>query len=202
MVEESRGEIILYQREGRPALEVTFGDTSAWLTQAQMADLFQTTKQNISLHIKNIIEEGELEERATVKDYLTVQNEGSREVKRNIAYYSLDMIIAVGYRVKSFALRRMVNAFFDMAEMKAEMHEPMHMRDWVETLDKFSRDFGVGVLEDNGSVGHDQAVMKATEEYDIYRKQLTDELTDVEKAYLQTLREMELRLKAADTDDE
>ncbi|WP_262493713.1 virulence RhuM family protein [Niastella koreensis] len=66
-----------------------------------MAELFQTTKQNISLHIKNIYEEGELIEEGTVKEYLTVQNEGSREVKRNLQHYNLDVIISVGYRVKS-----------------------------------------------------------------------------------------------------
>lgn len=72
-----------------------------WLTQAQMAELFQGTKQNISLHIRNIYKEGELEETATVKEYLTVQKEGNRKVQRNISYYNLDVIISVGYRVKS-----------------------------------------------------------------------------------------------------
>jgi len=66
-----------------------------------MVELFQTTKQNISLHIKNIYEEGELDEIATVKDYLTVQPEGKREVQRNLKFYNLDVIISVGYRVKS-----------------------------------------------------------------------------------------------------
>lgn len=66
-----------------------------------MSELFQATKQNISLHIRNIYKEGELEERATVKEYLTVQKEGKRSVKRNISYYNLDVIISVGYRVKS-----------------------------------------------------------------------------------------------------
>jgi hypothetical protein len=66
-----------------------------------MEDLFRTTKQNVSLHANNVFKEGELETLATVKDYLTVQNEGGREVFRNIRYYNLDVIISVGYRVKS-----------------------------------------------------------------------------------------------------
>ena len=76
------------------------GET-VWLSQAQMAELFNATKQNISLHINNIYDEGELEQIATVKDYLTVQKEGKRMVKRHINLYNLDVIISVGYRVKS-----------------------------------------------------------------------------------------------------
>lgn len=95
-------EIIMYQTEdGQTKVDVRMEDETVWLSQAQMSELFQTTKQNISLHISNAFEEGELEESATVKDFLTVQNEGSREVKRSIKYYNLDVIISVGYRVKS-----------------------------------------------------------------------------------------------------
>lgn len=95
-------EIIIYQPDDTLALDVRVEDESVWLTQAQMAELFQATKQNISLHIRNIYKERELEETATVKEYLTVQKEGKRKVRRNISYYNLDVIISVGYRVKSF----------------------------------------------------------------------------------------------------
>jgi hypothetical protein len=94
-----------------------------------------------------------------------------------------------------FALRRMVNAFFDMAELKAEMQEPMYMRNWLETLDKFTSDFGFGVLKNSGSVSHIDAVEKAHHEYSAYKTQLSDNLSDVEKAYLDTLRDMQKRLK-------
>jgi hypothetical protein len=91
-----------YQTEdGAIKIDVRLENETVWLSQAQMSELFQTTKQNISLHINNAFEEGELEKSATVKDFLTVQNEGSREVKRSIKYYNLDVIISVGYRVKS-----------------------------------------------------------------------------------------------------
>lgn len=101
MKEDNANEIILYQPDDTLALDVRVEDETVWLTQAQMAELFQATKQNISLHIRNIYKEGELEETATVKEYLTVQKEGNRKVQRNISYYNLDVIISVGYRVKS-----------------------------------------------------------------------------------------------------
>lgn len=333
-MKSDNSEIIIYQaKDGRIKIDVRLEDETLWLSQAQMAELFQTTKQNISLHIKNAFKEGEVEPSATVKEYLTVQNEGERAVSRSVKHYNLDVIISVGYRVKSlrgtqfrqwatvvlheylqkgfamnddflknmggglywkellerirdirasekvmyrqvldlyatsldynaaspetyeffkivqnklhyavsghtaseiifnranaelpfmglkvfkgtrpvksevtvaknymtekelFALRRMVNAFFDMAELKAEMHEPMHMKDWLEMLDTFSRDFGMGILEGAGSVSHTEALEKASREYDAYRAGLLEDLTDVEKAYLDTLKQMQQKLK-------
>jgi hypothetical protein len=116
---------------------------------------------------------------------------GSRPVKSEVT-------VAKNYMTEKelFALRRMVNAFFDMAELKAETHDPMYMKDWLETLDKFSRDFGVGVLDGAGSISHDKAVEKAHHEYTVYRTQLPNDLTDVEKAYLDTLKRMQKKLKA------
>ena len=96
------GEILLYQTEdGRTRIECRFEDNTLWLSQTLMADLFQTTVPNINLHIKNILSEGELTEAATIKDYLIVRPEGARQVRRPVMYYSLDMIIAVGFRVRS-----------------------------------------------------------------------------------------------------
>ncbi len=76
-------------------------DDTVWLTQQMLAELYGTTKQNISLHILNIYEEEELSRESTVKDFLTVRNEGNRKVNRRLEYYNLDIIIAVGYRVNS-----------------------------------------------------------------------------------------------------
>ena len=98
---EPNNEIILYQPDSTVSLEVRVENETVWLTQQQMSELFQATKQNISLHINNIFKEGELEQDSTVKYSLTVQKEGLRTVKRKIAYYNLDIIISVGYRVKS-----------------------------------------------------------------------------------------------------
>lgn len=95
-------QVLFYQAEdGRSRIEVRLDEGTVWLTQALIAELYQTTKQNVSLHIQNIFADGELDPAATVKEYLTVQTEGSRAVKRTIEYYNLDMILAIGYRVRS-----------------------------------------------------------------------------------------------------
>ena len=98
----SKGEIVIYKSpEGDTKLEVTLEEETVWLSQAQLVDLFKTTKQNVSLHINNIFIEEELDRKSTVKEYLTVQKEGGRKVQRLIDYYNLDVVISVGYRVKS-----------------------------------------------------------------------------------------------------
>jgi len=321
-------EIIIYKSaDGLVKIDVLMEGETLWLTQAQIAELFGRERSVISKHIRNIFSEGELDKKSNV------QNMHIANSDKPINLYNLDVIIAVGYRVKSsrgtqfrqwatqvlheylqkgfamnddqlknmggglywkelldrirdirtsekvmyrqvldlyatsldynaampetveffkivqnklhyavsghtaseivfdranaelpfmgltvfkgkrpvksevtiaknymteeelFALRRMVNAFFDMAELKAERHEPMYMRDWLGMLDKFTSDFGFGILEGSGSVKHIEAVEKANREYDIYQKQLPDELTDVEKAYLDNLRDMQKQLK-------
>jgi len=328
-------EVIIYKSaDGLVKIDVRMEGETLWLTQAQMAELFGRERSVISKHIRNIFSEGEIDKKSNV------QNMHIANSDKPIKLYSLDVIIAVGYRVKSpsgtqfrqwatqvlheylqkgfamnddqlknmggglywkelldrirdirasekvmyrqvldlyatsldynaampetveffkivqnklhyaasghtaseiifnranaespfmgltvfkgkrpvksevtiaknymtekelFALRRMVNAFFDMAELKAERHEPMYMRDWLETLDKFTSDFGFGVLEGSGSVKHIEAVEKAHREYDTYRTQLPDDLTDVEKAYLDNLRDMRKRLKGGGKGDE
>ena len=101
-MEGQKGEIILYQREdGAVQIDVRVEDETVWLTQQQIAELFDTTKQNVNLHIQNIFNEEELLPEATVKKSLTVQKEGTREVRRQLTYYNLDVIISVGYRIKS-----------------------------------------------------------------------------------------------------
>ena len=322
-------EIIIYQTtDGLTKIDVRMERETIWLTQAQIAQLFMRDRSVITKHIHSIFSEGELDEKSNVQN-LHIPNSD-----KPVAFYNLDVILAVGYRVKSrrgtqfrqwatnvlheylqkgfsmnddilknmggglywkellerihdirasekvmyrqildlyatsldynasmpetfkffkivqnklhyavsghtaseiifdranaelpfmgltvfkgnrpvksevtvaknymtekelFALRRMVNAFFDMAELKAEMQEPMYMKDWLETLDKFSRDFGMGVLGDAGTVSHDAAVGKAHSEYDSYKAKFSDELSDVEKAYLETLKQMQKKLKA------
>lgn len=102
MKEEPKGEILIYQsEEGSTKINVRLENENVWLTQKMMAELFQTTPQNITLHLKNIFEEGELKEDATCKDLLQVQTEGSRKVERNQKFYNLDAVISVGYRIKS-----------------------------------------------------------------------------------------------------
>jgi hypothetical protein len=99
---DSQGELILYRTEdGRADIQLRAVDGTVWLNQSEIAQLFDTTKQNVSLHIRNILEEGELAGEATVKESLTVQTEGLREVSRAIQLYRLDMILAIGFRVRS-----------------------------------------------------------------------------------------------------
>lgn len=93
--------ILFYQTEdGKSRIEVKLEEGTVWLTQAMISELYQTTKQNISLHISNILKDEELDN-STVKEYLTVQSEGKRDVQRKMLFYNLDMILAVGYRVQS-----------------------------------------------------------------------------------------------------
>ena len=99
---KSKGEIVLYKTpEGETEIDVKLEEETVWLNQAQMVLLFKSTKQNVSLHVNNVFKEGELDRNLTVKKYLTVQREGKRTVTREIEHYSLDVIISVGYRVKS-----------------------------------------------------------------------------------------------------
>lgn len=99
---EQQGEIIIYQSaDGKNKLDVKLENETVWLSQSQLVDLYQTSKSNISEHIKNIFNEGELTKESTVRKFRTVQNEGNREVSREVDYYNLDMIISLGYRIKS-----------------------------------------------------------------------------------------------------
>ncbi len=328
---ELKNKIIIYEnQEGKTPISVRIEGETVWLTQIQLADLFSTTKQNISLHIKNIFDEEELIKETTVKKYLTVQKEGDREVSRDIEYYNLDMIIAVGYRIKSsiatrfrqwatarlreyivkgftmdderlkeasgknywkellerirdirssekvlyrqvldlystsidynpkstqsiqffktvqnklhyavnkqtasetiylradaekdfmglttfkgeiplksevtiaknyldkdeiFRLNRMVSAFFDLAEIKAEEQKKMYMKDWVLELDKFVGIYGKGVLEDSGTISHETAIEKAEKEYKKYQVKT---LSPVEKDYLETIKSLEKQIE-------
>ncbi|PIR18334.1 MAG: hydroxyacid dehydrogenase [Deltaproteobacteria bacterium CG11_big_fil_rev_8_21_14_0_20_49_13] len=102
-----KGQFLVYSTEnGEIKIDVRLENETVWLTQQLMAELFQTTKQNISLHIQNVFEESELTPKTTVKEYLTVRPEGNRDVQRNLEYYNLDMIISVGYRIKSAVATR------------------------------------------------------------------------------------------------
>lgn len=96
-----QGEIVLYQPDATTRLEVRLEEDTVWLTQTQIVDLFQSSKGNISEHIKNIYAQKELEPQATVRDFRTVRKEGNRMVSRNLTYYNLDAIISIGFRVNT-----------------------------------------------------------------------------------------------------
>ena len=99
---DKENKLILYKDEnGKVSVNVRFADEDVWLTQAQLAEIYQTTQENISMHVSNIFKDGELDENLTYKKFLLVRQEGNRQVRRNIDHYNLDMIIALGYRVQS-----------------------------------------------------------------------------------------------------
>lgn len=99
---EMKGEIIIYQTpDNQTQIEVRLEEETVWLSLNQISDLFQRDKSVVSRHIRNIFSEGELEKNSTVAKYATVQNEGGRIISRDIEFYNLDVIISVGYRVKS-----------------------------------------------------------------------------------------------------
>ena len=102
MPKENKSEIVIFKTsDEKVSIDVRFEGETVWLTQAQLVDLYGSSKANVSEHIKHIFEEGELTKEATVRKFRTVQTEGNRSVEREVEYYNLDMIISLGYRIKS-----------------------------------------------------------------------------------------------------
>jgi len=103
----NKSELIIYQSDdGRTRIETRLEDETVWLTQVDLAELFQTTRQNIGQHIQNVFDEGEVDAASTIKKFFIVQTEGERQVQRGIDHYNLDVILSVGYRVKSSVATR------------------------------------------------------------------------------------------------
>ncbi|WP_297751040.1 virulence RhuM family protein [uncultured Tessaracoccus sp.] len=330
----SQGEILVYHLDdGTPAVEVQLVNESLWLSQQQIADLFQTSRENITIHLQNVYDEGELTAEATRKDFLQVRQEGQRQVQRKVAHYNLDAVISVGYRVKSvlatrfriwaterlreylvmgftmddeklknlgggtywqellerireirssekamyrqvldlfatsvdynprsteareffkvvqnklhfgahghtapevvagradaskphmglisfrgsrpsksdvtvakkylneFELKQLgslVSAYFEAAEFRAQRHEPTYMKDWLAHLDKMLTAMDAPILEGAGSISRSEADAKAIAEYDKYRAELDAEPSEVEKAYLASIKAEQKKLE-------
>ena len=312
MERATNSSLILYTTEdGLTKIEATFDRDTVWLSIDQMADLFQRNKSTISRHIGNIYKEGELDRTATVAKFATVQMEGERQVERQIEYYNLDVIISVGYRVKSQrgvqfrmwatailkefnyfdellarirdirssekvfwrkvleiyatsidydpkaestvlffkqvqnkmhwaahqhtaaeviyqradaekehmgltswrgdqihrtdvevaknylsqpeldALNKIVSAYLDIAEVRALNHEPMYMKDWLETIDDYLKMTRREILTTSGHVSNQQALQKAHAEYDKYKKQQDLRLSPVEQSFLDSVEQLE-----------
>ena len=324
---DNNGEIIIYQTDdGLTHIDVKMEDETVWLTQQQMAELYQTSRTNVVEHITHIYEEGELDENSTCRKFRQVRQEGNRQVNREMVYYNLDMIISLGYRIKSSIatnfrrwaterlkeymikgftmdderlkqlgggsywkelldrirdirssekvlyrqvldlyatsvdydptsaesvrffkivqnklhyaahghtaaeviyqradaskpfmglktfkgempvlsdvkvaknyldedelkiLNNLVSGYFDFAEVQAMRHNPMHMSDYLEHLDRVLSTTGEKLLEGAGTISHKQAMEKAEQEY---RKYQVETLSPVEEAYLETIRETE-----------
>ena len=328
-----KGQFLLYQTpDGDSQIEVKLQDDTVWLSLDQMAELFQRNKSTISRHIKNVLEDGELLEEATIANFATVQNEGTRKVERLIAYYNLDMIISVGYRVHSYrgvqfriwatkvlkeyivkgfamnddllkragggnyfdellarirdirssekvfyrkvleiyalsidydprvemtqkffktvqnkmhysvhghtaaeiiyeradaekdfmglttwsgamptkpeaeiaknyltheeikSLNRIVSLYLDFAEMQAEEHRPMYMKDWINILDDFLRISRKDILTHAGKISAKLAKEKADQEYDRFKERTKNTLSPVEIHFLENFEREQKRL--------
>ena len=328
-----KGQIILYQTpDGDSKIEVRLVSDTVWLSLDQMAELFQRNKSTISRHIKNVLDDGELCETSTIAFFATVQNEGNRQVERKIAFYNLDMIISVGYRVHSYrgvqfriwatkvlkeyivkgfalnddilkragggnyfdellsrirdirssekvfyrkileiyalsidydprveitrqffktvqnkihysvhghtaaeiiyeradanrdfmglttwsgalptkteaevaknyltkeeitALNRIVSLYLDFAEMQAEEHRPMYMKDWIKILDDFLRISRKDILTHAGKISAKLAKDKADEEYEKFKERTKNELSPVELHFLENFEREQKRI--------
>ncbi len=161
-----QGELLVYQTDdGQVKLDVRLENESLWLTQARMAELFQTTQQNISQHILNVYDEGELVVEATHKKYLSVRQEGARQVKRDLEYYNLDMIISVGYRVKSVIATRF--RIWATERLREYIVKGFTMDDdRLKELDDFLKLSERNILTHAGSITHDEAMLKVHAEYE------------------------------------
>lgn len=330
---DDKGQFLLYQTpDGDSQIEVKLQNDTVWLSLDQMAELFQRNKSTISRHIKNVLEDGELQEEATIANFATVQNEGTRKVERGIAYYNLDMIISVGYRVHSYrgvqfriwatkvlkeyivkgfamnddllkragggnyfdellarirdirssekvfyrkvleiyalsidydprvemtqkffktvqnkmhysvhghtaaeiiyeradaekdfmglttwsgamptkpeaeiaknyltheeikSLNRIVSLYLDFAEMQAEEHRPMYMKDWINILDDFLRISRKDILTHAGKISAKLAKEKADQEYDKFKERTKNNLSPVEIHFLENFEREQKRL--------
>ena len=328
-----KGQFLLYQTpDGDSQIEVKLQNDTVWLSLDQMAELFQRNKSTISRHIKNVLEDGELQEEATIANFATVQNEGTRKVERLIAYYNLDMIISIGYRVHSYrgvqfriwatkvlkeyivkgfamnddllkragggnyfdellarirdirssekvfyrkvleiyalsidydprvemtqkffktvqnkmhysvhghtaaeiiyeradaekdfmglttwsgamptkpeaeiaknyltheeikSLNRIVSLYLDFAEMQAEEHRPMYMKDWINILDDFLRISRKDILTHAGKISAKLAKEKADQEYDRFKERTKNNLSPVEIHFLENFEREQKRL--------
>lgn len=131
-----KSQFLIYQAQnGAIKIDVRFEDETVWLTQQAMAELFQSTQQNISLHLRNIYEEGELAPEATHKEFLSVRREGDRDVQRSLDYYNLDAIISVGYRVKS----RVATQFRIWATQRLHERDAGAMPRWPQAIREYRR---------------------------------------------------------------
>ena len=332
-----KGLFLLYQTpDGDSQIEVKLQNDTVWLSLDQMAELFQRNKSTISRHIKNVLEDGELQEEATIANFATVQNEGTRKVERVIAFYNLDMIISVGYRVHSYrgvqfriwatkvlkeyivkgfamnddllkragggnyfdellarirdirssekvfyrkvleiyalsidydprvemtqkffktvqnkmhysvhghtaaeiiyeradaekdfmglttwsgampskpeaeiaknyltheeikSLNRIVSLYLDFAEMQAEEHRPMYMKDWINILDDFLRISRKDILTHAGKISAKLAKEKADQEYDRFKERTKNTLSPVEIHFLENFEREQKRLMGGD----
>ena len=225
-----KSNLLMYTTEdGLTKIEATFVNDTVWLSIEQMAELFQRDRSVIGKHIRNIFKEGELKKESVWAKFAHTAGDGKTY---QVDYYNLDVIISVGYRVKSLrgtqfriwatsilkeymqkgfaldderlkrlgggnyfdeldALNKIVTAYLDIAEVHALNHEPMYMKDWIETIDDYLKMTRRDILRTKGTVTHKQALEKAHEEYEKYKKREESRLSLVEQHFLDSINELE-----------
>ena len=220
---DDNNQIIIYQSEdGETRIEVKFTGETVWLSQQQMAELYQSSRSNVVEHIKHIYEDGELDEESTCRNFRQVRQEGNRQVTREIPFYNLDMIISLGYRIRSVIathFRRWATERLKEYIIKGFTMDDERLKGngggayWRELLDRI-RDIrssekvmyrqvldlyatavdstGEALLNGPGSVSHQQAMDKAREEYHKFQVR---ELSPVERAYLDTVKAINAEAK-------
>ena len=142
---EEKNNIVIYQLEdGKTKIDVKLEDETVWLSQQQMAELFQTPRTNVVEHIKHIYEEGELEEESTCRKFRQVRKEGNREVSRELPFYNLDMIISLGYRIKSITATNFRR--WATERLKENMQQVLTIIQRVQNLLHFSRWFKINYI--------------------------------------------------------
>ena len=150
IIRSSSVEFLIFERQTHDeGIQVRFEDGDLWLTQKSIGELFNTTRNNITMHINDIYNSYELDNNSTSKKFLLVQNEGNREVKRSVQYYNLDMVISVGYKVNT-----------DRA---------IQFRRWATRIDKYLLSDDRDILKDAGRISHEIACDKALTEFEKYR---------------------------------
>ena len=209
--DERQSDILMYQTDdGTTKIEVALDGETVWLSLNQMAELFQRDKSVISRHIKNVFQEGELDQHAVVAFFATTAADGkSYDVADGEAAF-MGMTAFIGEKLKKSdaavaknylkedeikILNRLVAAYLEFAELQAIRQNPMYMRDWVEKLDDFIKLSGSELLQHAGRISHEQARIKAELEYEKYKERTKDELTKAEKDFLNSIKETQKKLE-------
>ncbi len=165
--------ILMYTTEDRlTKIEATFENDTVWLSIDQMAELFQRDRSVIGKHVRNIFKEGELEKNSVWAKFAYTAADGK-------VYKEID------------ALNKIVTAYLDIAEVQALNHEPMYMKDWLQTIDDYLKMTRREILTNKGNISHKQAIEKAHTEYDKFKKKQDDILSPVEKDFIQSIDKLE-----------
>lgn len=193
---EKNNQFVIFNIENdKISVDVRFEGETVWLTQAQLAELFQTSRPNITMHIKNILGSGELEENMVSKNFLHTTEHGAiagKNQTKEVKYYNLDMIISLGYRINS----KTATKFRQWATVRLKEYmikgftidderRTMRMQDYIKQLDAILSADGRKLLDNAGTVSHNQAIAKAHTEY---KKYVQKTLSPIEQEYLSNIK--------------